>query len=281
MPPPNPQFPFPPCLCLRGLSHPPFVPRRRSPQSALTLPPSFGIGDPRNLLKSGRGERMDSGWETARQPGRPHTISVDPTTVRQHEARTACRSSHAPHPWRHVPTTPRQTPTQFWPRHQPHALAPHQHPSRPTVPTHPTSPAAHVPAPHLPAPLPPTAPPRPPVRLPPPQTDPQPLLSSPPQGFVDHTRFRGKGSESCVLRLAAQARDIDEVAHSPHSHAPPPASTCPTLPHLPAHLLCIVPTHTNPRPLHVFFSIFRSWSTRALAMPPFPPERPPSPPPHE
>ena len=37
-------------------------------------------GEPRNLLRPGRGHRMDDGWETARNPRRPHAIVKDPET---------------------------------------------------------------------------------------------------------------------------------------------------------------------------------------------------------
>lgn len=37
-------------------------------------------GEPRNLLRPGRGVRMDDGWETARNPRRPHVIVKDPST---------------------------------------------------------------------------------------------------------------------------------------------------------------------------------------------------------
>ena len=37
-------------------------------------------GEPRNLLRPGRGVRMDDGWETARNPRRPHEIVKDPET---------------------------------------------------------------------------------------------------------------------------------------------------------------------------------------------------------
>ena len=37
-------------------------------------------GEPRNLLRPGRGARMDDGWETARNPRRPPKIVKDPVT---------------------------------------------------------------------------------------------------------------------------------------------------------------------------------------------------------
>lgn len=37
-------------------------------------------GEPRNLLRPGRGVRMDDGWETARNPRRPHEIVKDAQT---------------------------------------------------------------------------------------------------------------------------------------------------------------------------------------------------------
>eukprot|EP00967_Tisochrysis_lutea_P148046 scaffold282219_cov33-Tisochrysis_lutea.AAC.3 len=104
-------------------------------------PVMAAIGDPRNLLKSGRGERMDSGWETARQPGRPHVIPIDPTTVISLPGGTH-QVPHVLHCWMRS--------------------------------------------------LPPT------------------MLRDAP-GFVDGSKFKNKGSEHCVLRLAAQASDIDEV----------------------------------------------------------------------
>ena len=37
-------------------------------------------GEPRNLLRPGRGHRMDDGWETARNPNRPLQLRKDPAT---------------------------------------------------------------------------------------------------------------------------------------------------------------------------------------------------------
>lgn len=37
-------------------------------------------GEPRNLLRPGRGENMGAGWETARNPGRPAVMEVDAQT---------------------------------------------------------------------------------------------------------------------------------------------------------------------------------------------------------